>query len=87
VSNVVFMGMGEPLLNLPSVLRAHEILNKEIGIGEWAHRPVGLRSGRRQRQQQGLAGGQTGRLGAVFSGRGGSCTAGHLAHHMSQLPT
>ena len=32
------MGMGEPLLNLPSVLRAHEILNKEIGIGESAHR-------------------------------------------------
>ena len=34
VSNIVFMGMGEPLLNLPSVLRAHDILNKEIGIGE-----------------------------------------------------
>lgn len=34
VSNIVFMGMGEPLLNLPSVLRAHEILNKDIGIGE-----------------------------------------------------
>ncbi|PRW33242.1 ribosomal RNA large subunit methyltransferase N isoform A [Chlorella sorokiniana] len=33
VSNIVFMGMGEPLLNLPSVLRAHEILNKDIGIG------------------------------------------------------
>ncbi|KAI3431690.1 hypothetical protein D9Q98_004736 [Chlorella vulgaris] len=33
VSNVVFMGMGEPLLNLPSVLRAHEVLNKDIGIG------------------------------------------------------
>ncbi|PSC68805.1 ribosomal RNA large subunit methyltransferase N [Micractinium conductrix] len=33
VSNIVFMGMGEPLLNLPSVLRAHDILNKEIGIG------------------------------------------------------
>lgn len=33
VSNVVFMGMGEPLLNLPSVMRAHDILNKEIGIG------------------------------------------------------
>ncbi len=34
VSNVVFMGMGEPLLNLPSVLRAHDILNKDLGIGE-----------------------------------------------------
>ena len=33
VSNVVFMGMGEPLLNLPSVLRAHEVLNKDVGIG------------------------------------------------------
>ena len=42
VSNIVFMGMGEPLLNLPSVLRAHEILNKDIGIGErggWRSRP------------------------------------------------
>ena len=27
-------GMGEPLLNLPSVLRAYEILNKDLGIGE-----------------------------------------------------
>jgi 23S rRNA (adenine2503-C2)-methyltransferase len=33
VSNVVFMGMGEPLLNVPNVLKAHEVLNKEIGIG------------------------------------------------------
>ena len=33
VSNVVFMGMGEPLLNVPNVLKAHEALNKEIGIG------------------------------------------------------
>ncbi|KAK9803300.1 hypothetical protein WJX72_009998 [[Myrmecia] bisecta] len=33
VSNVVFMGMGEPLLNLPSVLHAHEMLNKDMGIG------------------------------------------------------
>jgi len=33
VSNIVFMGMGEPLLNLPSVLRAHEVLNKDVGIG------------------------------------------------------
>ncbi len=34
VTNIVFMGMGEPLLNLPSVLRAHEILNKDLGVGE-----------------------------------------------------
>jgi len=27
------MGMGEPLLNLPSVMRAHAILNKDLGIG------------------------------------------------------
>ena len=33
VTNVVFMGMGEPLLNVPNVLKAHETLNKEIGIG------------------------------------------------------
>jgi hypothetical protein len=33
VSNVVFMGMGEPLLNLRSVLHAHEVLNKDVGIG------------------------------------------------------
>ena len=33
VTNVVFMGMGEPLLNVPNVLKAHEVLNKEIGIG------------------------------------------------------
>jgi hypothetical protein len=35
VSNVVFMGMGEPLLNLPAVARAYEIMNKDIGIGGW----------------------------------------------------
>ncbi|KAG2482550.1 hypothetical protein HYH03_018509 [Edaphochlamys debaryana] len=33
VSNVVFMGMGEPMLNLPSVIKAYHILNKQIGIG------------------------------------------------------
>ena len=30
---MVFMGMGEPLLNIPNVLRAHEALNAEVGIG------------------------------------------------------
>lgn len=33
VTNVVFMGMGEPLLNTPNVLRAYTALNTEIGIG------------------------------------------------------
>jgi 23S rRNA (adenine2503-C2)-methyltransferase len=33
VSNVVFMGMGEPLLNLPSVLAAHAALTHDLGIG------------------------------------------------------
>ncbi|CAG9467009.1 unnamed protein product [Pedinophyceae sp. YPF-701] len=32
VSNVVFMGMGEPLLNLPSVLEAVTFLNEDLGI-------------------------------------------------------
>lgn len=32
VSNVVFMGMGEPMLNLKSVLEAHRCLNKVILI-------------------------------------------------------
>ncbi|KAF3775309.1 putative dual-specificity RNA methyltransferase [Nymphaea thermarum] len=34
VSNVVFMGMGEPMLNLNSVLEAHRCLNKDIEIGQ-----------------------------------------------------
>jgi 23S rRNA (adenine2503-C2)-methyltransferase len=33
VDNLVFMGMGEPLANLPEVLRAIEILNAEWGVG------------------------------------------------------
>lgn len=33
VSHVVFMGMGEPLLNYDAVLKAVRILNAEIGIG------------------------------------------------------
>jgi len=32
VTHVVFMGMGEPLLNLKNVLKAIDILNKEVGI-------------------------------------------------------
>ncbi|GLI60560.1 hypothetical protein VaNZ11_002718, partial [Volvox africanus] len=33
VSNVVFMGMGEPLLNLPAVVAAYQGLNQQVGIG------------------------------------------------------
>ena len=33
VSNVVFMGMGEPLLNLPEVIKAIESINQDVGIG------------------------------------------------------
>ena len=32
ISHVVFMGMGEPLLNLPNVLKALKILHDEIGL-------------------------------------------------------
>jgi 23S rRNA (adenine2503-C2)-methyltransferase len=32
VTHVVFMGMGEPLLNLQNVLRAIRLLNEEVGI-------------------------------------------------------
>ncbi|KAL2649726.1 hypothetical protein R1flu_017854 [Riccia fluitans] len=34
VSNVVFMGMGEPMMNLPNVLAAYRSLNKDIMIGQ-----------------------------------------------------
>ncbi|RWR86086.1 putative dual-specificity RNA methyltransferase RlmN [Cinnamomum micranthum f. kanehirae] len=34
VTNVVFMGMGEPMLNLNSVLEAHKCLNKDVQIGQ-----------------------------------------------------
>ncbi|XP_039128354.1 probable dual-specificity RNA methyltransferase RlmN [Dioscorea cayenensis subsp. rotundata] len=34
VTNVVFMGMGEPMLNLKSVLEAHRCLNKDVRIGQ-----------------------------------------------------
>jgi 23S rRNA (adenine2503-C2)-methyltransferase len=33
VSHVVFMGMGEPLLNLEAVVKAIQSLNKDLGIG------------------------------------------------------
>jgi len=34
VSHIVFMGMGEPLLNLEAVVRAITVLNREVGIGQ-----------------------------------------------------
>jgi 23S rRNA (adenine2503-C2)-methyltransferase len=34
VSNIVFMGMGEPLLNLPNVLATLRSLNQDMGIGK-----------------------------------------------------
>lgn len=34
VSNVVFMGMGEPLLNTENVILALKSLNKDVGIGQ-----------------------------------------------------
>ncbi|MCO5561193.1 hypothetical protein L7F22_014814 [Adiantum nelumboides] len=34
VTNVVFMGMGEPMLNLKAVLAAHKCLNEDVGIGQ-----------------------------------------------------
>ncbi|KAF7816440.1 Ribosomal RNA large subunit methyltransferase N [Senna tora] len=34
VTNVVFMGMGEPMLNLKMVLAAHHCLNKDVQIGQ-----------------------------------------------------
>ncbi|MDD3593241.1 MAG: 23S rRNA (adenine(2503)-C(2))-methyltransferase RlmN [Candidatus Gastranaerophilales bacterium] len=33
ISNVVFMGQGEPLLNIDNVLKSIEIINTEVGIG------------------------------------------------------
>ena len=34
VSNIVFMGMGEPLLNSDNVLAAVRVLNQDVGIGQ-----------------------------------------------------
>ncbi|XAR66277.1 23S rRNA (adenine(2503)-C(2))-methyltransferase [Bertholletia excelsa] len=34
VTNVVFMGMGEPMLNFKAVLEAHQCLNKDVQIGQ-----------------------------------------------------
>ena len=34
VSHVVFMGMGEPLLNIKEIIKAIKIINQDIGIGQ-----------------------------------------------------
>lgn len=34
VTNVVFMGMGEPMMNMKEVLEAHRCLNKDVQIGQ-----------------------------------------------------
>ncbi len=34
VSHIVFMGMGEPLLNTDNVLKAIQLLNQDVGIGQ-----------------------------------------------------
>ncbi|NEQ52805.1 MAG: 23S rRNA (adenine(2503)-C(2))-methyltransferase RlmN [Leptolyngbya sp. SIO3F4] len=34
VSNIVFMGMGEPLINSPNVVASVQCLNQDIGIGQ-----------------------------------------------------
>jgi 23S rRNA (adenine2503-C2)-methyltransferase len=39
LTNLVYMGMGEPLDNLPEVLKSLEILTSEWGF-EWSHRKI-----------------------------------------------
>ncbi|MCC6442968.1 MAG: 23S rRNA (adenine(2503)-C(2))-methyltransferase RlmN [Armatimonadetes bacterium] len=34
IDHVVFMGMGEPLLNLPNLLKSIRLLNREVGIAQ-----------------------------------------------------
>ena len=34
VSHIVFMGMGEPLLNIKNIIAAIECINKDVGIGQ-----------------------------------------------------
>jgi 23S rRNA (adenine2503-C2)-methyltransferase len=56
VSHVVFMGMGEPLLNLPNVLKSLRILHEEIGLS-YRHltvSTVGLVPQIRQLAEEGL---------------------------------
>ena len=56
VSNVVFMGMGEPLLNVDNVLGAIHSLNKDVGIGQrnLTVSTVGIRGRIREFAQQNL---------------------------------
>ncbi|MBF2065442.1 MAG: 23S rRNA (adenine(2503)-C(2))-methyltransferase RlmN [Calothrix sp. C42_A2020_038] len=56
VSNIVFMGMGEPLLNLDHVLGALHSINKDIGIGQrnLTVSTVGIRNRIRQFAQNNL---------------------------------
>ncbi len=56
VSNIVFMGMGEPLLNLDNVLGAIHSINKDIGIGQrnLTVSTVGIRNRIRQFAQNNL---------------------------------
>jgi 23S rRNA (adenine2503-C2)-methyltransferase len=56
VSNVVYMGMGEPLLNLQNVLRSVQSLNQDVGIGQRSLTlsTVGVRSRIYQLAQQQL---------------------------------
>ena len=56
VSNVVFMGMGEPLINLDEVVKAVKSLNQDVGIGQRSLTisTVGLRDRIRQLAQHQL---------------------------------
>ncbi|MEM9478602.1 MAG: 23S rRNA (adenine(2503)-C(2))-methyltransferase RlmN [Verrucomicrobiota bacterium] len=45
INNLVFMGMGEPLANLPNLLRAIEIINADWGLGIGARRMTVSTSG------------------------------------------
>jgi 23S rRNA (adenine2503-C2)-methyltransferase len=56
VSNVVFMGMGEPLLNTENVISAIKCLNQDVGIGQRSLTvsTVGIRDRIRQLAQQHL---------------------------------
>jgi 23S rRNA (adenine2503-C2)-methyltransferase len=56
VSNIVFMGMGEPLLNFDNVLGAIHCINKDIGIGQRniTVSTVGIRNRIRQFAQNNL---------------------------------
>ncbi|MGL5082360.1 MAG: 23S rRNA (adenine(2503)-C(2))-methyltransferase RlmN [Microcoleaceae cyanobacterium] len=56
VSNVVFMGMGEPLLNLENLVAAVHCLNRDVGIGQrlMTISTVGIPGRIRQFSQHGL---------------------------------